>query len=148
MKTLASCIAALSTLAPEGAPALVKDVCAAVHGASSDVMERALLVVTASDESALKASIVDCRWRGDRGKARGAWQVHARSPRERKALCSVATAAPIALARLRESIELCGSWPAPQRLAGYASGRCSSKAGRRISERRWSAALRLVTDET
>lgn len=140
---IAMCTLALAAAAGADTAA-VASVCGAIAALDASPIERAMLVITALDESGARARVVDCRDRGDNGRARGAWQVHARSAREVRALCNPATAAAIALARVRESLAACGHLPPRKRLAGYASGRCASAAGQRISASRWRRAVEIA----
>lgn len=85
----------------------------------------------------MRPDVLDCRVRGDNGRARSAWQVHPRSREEAEALCgSLEEGARVALDRVRESVRACGQ--GPRALALYASGSCVR--GTKISARRWALA--------
>ena len=100
--------------------------------------EAALLVVFAFRESSYRSDV-----RGDGGASCGAWQ----TPCARTELCGHTSPqscfdaqAALALAIMRASMLACPEYP----LAVYASGRCDSAAGRRISTARIAEAKRLA----
>lgn len=135
---LATCLSLALAWAPESAREHRSEVCRAIVAAThSDLEHRWLLVVAVEESHGLAPRSLDCRARGDRGRARGAWQVHARSARERRELCTVATAAPIALERIRESEHACRHQKPSWRHAAYAAGSCTSRGGQRVSASRW-----------
>lgn len=111
----------------------------AIAAVTDDPRERAILLVTAAEESAWRRDVADCRVRGDNGRARGAWQIHPRSSAEARAACTLDGGAALALERVRESLRACG--PGPAGLAAYCSGRCDR--GVRISARRLRFAARF-----
>lgn len=121
--------------------AIRHDVAAAILAVTDDEVEQRALLVTAVEESHMRADVLDCRVRGDNGRARSAWQVHPRSREETEALCSsLVEGAAIALDRIRESVRACGRGPGAYAL--YASGSCSR--GTRISARRWRLAMGVM----
>ncbi len=99
--------------------------------------EARLLLSIAAHESGFRRDVVQCLVLGDGGRAFGAWQIHPRSPQERRAACALGPAARLALARVRESLAACAHLPAPERLAVFASGSCSNRGGRAASRKRW-----------
>lgn len=99
--------------------------------------EARILMSIAAHESGFRPDVVGCRVLGDGGRAFGAWQIHPRSSRERRDACAIGTAARLALARVRESVERCSHLPAPERLAVFASGSCGNRGGRAASRARW-----------
>jgi hypothetical protein len=120
-------------------------VMSAIASTTTDPLEQGLLWSTGLEESAYREDVISCRVKGDHGAALGAWQVHSRSTEESKALCqSLESSARVALSRIRESIAACASWPTTWRLSAFASGRCDSDAGQRISRRRWALAVGWV----
>lgn len=142
------CLSMALALAPGSDAAPRERVCAAILASAATHVERLQLLVVAAEESHFRADVLSCRKRGDQGRALGAWQVHGRNPRERKALCAVGVAAAnIALSRMRESEARCAHLPAPMRQANYAGSSCRSKRGRVISARRWALVEQLATQE-
>lgn len=112
----------------------------AVSTVTDDLQEQILLVAIPRWESSYRRDVGECRRKGPQGEV-GAWQILARSDDERRLLCvSLAGDARVALARIRESVTACAALPAPDRLAVYARGRCSSAEGRRLSRVRWISA--------
>lgn len=110
----------------------------AISNTNATEHEARLLMSIAKHESGFRADVARCAVRGDAGRSLGAWQVQPRTPDERRALCNVASAAPIALARVRESLIACAHLPRNERLAIYTSGSCSNRGGRAASRARWS----------
>lgn len=91
----------------------------AIASETPDDAEQSTLLTIAGVESGYRIDVATCRTRGDGGRALGPFQVHARSPGEKHAICTDLRAATrIALERVRESIASCGD------LTGYVSGRC------------------------
>ena len=110
----------------------------AVSRATQDRHEAALLVVFAFRESSYRSDV-----RGDGGASCGAWQ----TPCSRTDLCTGSSAqscfdkqAALALSIMHQSMVACPEYP----LAVYASGSCSSPAGRRISTARIAEAKALA----
>ncbi len=101
-----------------------------------------LLASVASFESGnLRADIDSCEASGDGGKAWSLWQLH--RPKER--ICgSRRDAARAAVDMLRASMSACRALTQAERLAVFASGRCSS--GRRESRNRWDRAASWLRD--
>jgi len=113
------------------------DLASAIVLATGDEHEQDLLASIARYESNYRVDVAECRKRGAAGEV-SAWQIIARSDAERARLCvSLAGDARVALERIRESVRACAHLPAPERLAVYARGRCSSVEGRRLSRVRW-----------
>jgi hypothetical protein len=109
----------------------------AAAAVTDDLQEQLLLVAIPRWESSYRRDVAECRRLGRQGE-RGAWQILARNDDERSRLCaSLEGDARIALARIRESLTACAELPAPERLAVYTRGRCSSLEGRRLSRVRW-----------
>lgn len=109
----------------------------AVTSVTDNLQEQALLVGIPRWESSYRRDVGECRILGPQDE-RGPWQILPRSASEKLALCvSLAGDARIALERIRESLRACAALPAPERLAVYTRGRCSSALGRRLSRVRW-----------
>ncbi len=101
----------------------------AIADVAPDRATAALLVVFAFRESSYRADV-----KGDGGASCGAWQTPcARTPKD------VRGQAVLALAIMRASMLACPDYP----LSVYASGSCTSAAGRRISTARIAEAKRL-----
>lgn len=99
--------------------------------------EALLLARIALFESNYVERVVMCR-RGTTKSGRGAFGVIARGPSEYAAACGfTVAAAELGLDRVRESLKACRHLPPRDRLAVFASGRCSSKKGRALSRVRW-----------
>lgn len=91
----------------------------AIVAATDDVVEQNTLAKIARWESGYRRDVAACRVNGDHGGAFGSFQVHPRSPQERKAICaSLEGSARAALVRIRESIAACGD------LTGFVAGKC------------------------
>ena len=135
----AACLALGLQWAPEATDLTNRAlVCHAILAATRDDREQRWLLVVAAEESTFRTRVLDCAWRGDGGKARGPWQVHARSAHEARALCAPdAESARIALGRILESEGRCRFGKPEHRHANYAGTSCASRAGRRISARRY-----------
>jgi hypothetical protein len=147
--TGAACLALALSWAPDSAPEPRAEVCHAILAATrNDLAQRWLLVVAVEESHGFDPRVLDCRKRGDRSRAHGTWQVWPRSPREAKALCTPMTAAPIALARIRESEHACRHQPVETRHSAYAAGKCTSAAGRRISASRFARVLASIEEES
>ena len=102
----------------------------AIADVAPDRATAALLVVFAFRESSYRSDV-----KGDGGASCGAWQTPcARTPKDVKGQ------AVLALAIMRASMLACPEYP----LAPYASGSCSSAAGRRISTARIAEAKALA----
>jgi hypothetical protein len=113
------------------------ELAAAVVAVTDDAQEQALLTSIARWESNYRRDVGECRRKGPQGEL-GPWQILARSDAERGLLCvSLEADARVALSRVRESLKACAALPAPERLAVYARGRCTSVEGRRLSRVRW-----------
>lgn len=101
----------------------------AIADVAPDRATAALMVVFAFRESSYRADV-----KGDGGASCGAWQTPcARTPKD------VRGQAVLALAIMHASMAACPDYP----LAVYASGSCTSQAGRRISTARIAEAKRL-----
>jgi hypothetical protein len=146
--TSLACLLLAGIWSPDSAPEPRAEVCNAILAATRNDLAQRWLLVVAADESGFRPEVLDCRKRGDRGRARGAWQVHGRRPASRRALCLPMTAAPIALARIRESEWNCRHQPVELRHANFASSRCTSAAGRRISASRFARVLASIEEES
>jgi hypothetical protein len=116
------------------------EVAQAIELVTDDAVERNLLIVTAAEESRFDREVLECRRKGDNGKAVGPWQTQVFGAKRRKACGSIVSAARIALAMMRASFTGCPGAPLRDGLATYASGRCDK--GRRISRHRWALATR------
>ena len=114
------------------------DIAAAIVAVTDDLHEQDLLASIARWESHYRADVVNCTTLGPQ-KERGAWQILARSPAERRALCvSIEGDARIALERVRESLTVCArNKDESTKLALYARGSCTSREGQRLSKTRW-----------
>lgn len=99
--------------------------------------EALLLARIALFESRFVPRVVNCA-KGTTKAGRGAFGVMARRHSEYAGACGFTVeAVELALARLRESRAAC-PWLAPaDSLAVYASGKCSSREGKRLSRMRW-----------
>jgi hypothetical protein len=113
------------------------DLSVAIAAVTDDEHEQNLLASIARWESFYRRDVGECQKKGGAGEVT-AFQILARNDAERALLCvSLEGDARIALGRIRESLAACASLPAPERLAVYARGRCSSVEGRRLSRVRW-----------
>lgn len=90
----------------------------AIAASGATEHEGRLLANIALHEGMLRSDVADCRVRGDNGRARGLWQIHARTGEEYREACTLHGGAKVALARVRESIRVCGD------LTAYCSGKC------------------------
>lgn len=103
----------------------------------TDDHERRQLARLARFESTFRLDVATCVVHGRAGEVT-AWQLLPRPNESAAELCSsLERGAAVALARVRESVEACRSYPAAERLAVYARGRCSSADGRRLSRVRY-----------
>ena len=122
-----------------------ESIAAAIVQVTRDDLERALLMVTATEESLFDTRIIRCAKTGDHGRSVGAFQTSWRSRSERSAVCAdPVRAARRALALIHESQGRCRWLPPPDRLSNYAASRCSAPKGRAISRRRWTRATAAV----
>jgi hypothetical protein len=113
------------------------ELASAIVAVTDDEHEQNLLASIARWESFYRRDVGECRKKGGAGEVT-AFQILARGDAERAKLCvSLEGDARIALARVRESLAACAALAAPDRLAAYARGRCTSIEGKRLSRVRW-----------
>lgn len=114
-----------------------RELAVAIRSVTADGQEQRQLARIARFESHFRRDVATCTLLGREGE-KTAWQILARGSAEDRSLCvSFAGDAAIALARVRESTTACRHLPPEERLAIYARGSCSSKAGRRLSRIRY-----------
>lgn len=109
----------------------------AIVAVTDDVEEQLTLARIPRFESAYRRDVADCRVRGTVGEVT-AWQILARSRKERAGLCvSLVDDARVALERVRESVRACARNVPEYRLALYTRGRCDSVEGQRLAKNRY-----------
>jgi hypothetical protein len=113
---------------------------AAIVNATSNERLQDTLTRIIWKESSFRAEVADCRIKGDKGRAMGAFQIQPRSSAEREIACGdLDGQARLALERIEESLRVCRHMPEAERLGIYVDGKCDSKKARRQSRERWGA---------
>lgn len=118
-----------------------------VAAVSESAGDATLLLATAYHESALSRDVdVGPCWRGkegngpqcDNGTAASMWQIHG-GARNASLFANRREAARVALAALKSSSATCRKLPRAEQFTAYASGGCSSEAGKRGSRELYAA---------
>ena len=124
---------------------IAADVAAVASSEAKPRREAALLIAVAVFESGLARDVdlgpcSPARIRAggcDRGRSASLWQLRGYHPATRR------EAAATALRLIHRSLNACRALPELERLAAYATGRCDSATGQRLSRERLALALRL-----
>lgn len=113
------------------------ELAAAIAVVTEDAQERRQLMRIARFESNYRSDVIFCDKLGPENEVT-AFQILVRRGEDAAWMCSdLVAGAVVALERLRESVAACRHLPAPDRLALYARGSCSSKQGVRLSRVRY-----------
>jgi len=117
----------------------VAEVVTSITEVTQDPQEVEILIRIARWESGgFRKSVASCKVKGDNGQAHGLFQVHPRSKQEALEACGTyKEQATLALARVRESVAMCGKQGKKRSdlLTGYTVGHCVN--GDRSAGLRW-----------